>query len=207
MKNADEASSARPRYTLDRRTVHLFGIVGALVIVGIGYLVGIAPLAAESRETLAHRERLESARVEAEQAIGDLAQARARLLALDAAEQPDLIPGDRLRETMLGTSRGAGVDLFDLVIGTPEPTAGLLRTPVEAQGTATFSDIVRLLERVRAYMPGVSVDGLTIMHENEGSAPLSVHLVLSSYSPQASPHTPDTGLSSDAAAPSAAANR
>lgn len=207
MKNAREASSARPRFLLDRRTVHLVGMVGALVLAGIGYLLGIAPLAAERREARAHRARIESARVDTEQALSDLAQARARLLALDAEEQPDLVPADRLRETMLGTAHGVGVDLFDLVIGTPEPAAGLLRTSVEAQGEATFSDIVRLLDRFRADMPGVSVDGLSIMRENEGTAPLSVHLVLSSYSPQASPSTPDTGPSSDAAAPSAAANR
>lgn len=187
MSHEQNAGASSHRVTIDRKKVHAVGLCGALFLAGAGYFLGVVPLITDRREADSHQHHLSLVQAESERTARELERTREALRAAGTSGQLGLIPENRLHETLLARSRESGVLLSDVHIGTPQVFGSLLRTPVEARGSGAFSDMMRLMDRVRDDMPGVSIDGITIMRDGDEHSSLTVHLLLSSYAPQASP--------------------
>lgn len=207
MSTTHDAPTPMVRKLISRGHVHAAGFAGLVVLAGVGYAAAVAPLLHDRREAQSHQQMVAWAQAESENAARELHAIRDRLLALGASGEPTPVGGERLRDVLLGHSRESGVSLGEIAIGTPEPMGTLVRTRAEAHGTGLFSDIVGLIERIRRDMPGVAIDGLTIMRGDDGQPSLSVHLSLSSYTAQPSPAEAPSEPSGTSAASSADPDR
>ena len=166
--------------------VHAAGVVGVLCLAAVGYAFGYLPSAKAQAGAHARREAVISAMQEASGLKEQLGAARAELEAIRATQVVAPVFGADLIGRITESMADESLLVQNIAQGEPTTVGPLLRSPVEIQGTGSFSDIVGWLRGMPESLPGVAVDSLSIMPEPMDESTLVIQASLSAYAPQAS---------------------